>query len=405
MEKQFKELAHKTYLVGGAIRNELLGIPSADKDFVIEANEEEFRKFFPDAPKVGNEFPVFLIAGDEVALTRTERSNGNGYQDFMLTGVGVSIVDDLSRRDFSINSMAKNIVDGTIIDPFNGKHDLEQGIIRTVNNDFVKDDPLRVYRAARFAAEFEFSIEENTASIIKRDAHYIKNVNPERVYVELKKVYERCKTPSIFFKVLKDIDCLKYHFKPLYVMDKIKAGPVQFHGNNTALQHALNSFDNAKKRAYSFDVALAALFHDTGKGISKKASEGETQHHYQHEIGSYIINKQFVKQHRFTARQNELIVEFARHHMYFHQLEKIKSPLKLVRFYKKIKNKVDDMICAANTDHELNENQLKILANLRITFKETEVDIPVAVQKKGKKSVVQYVELLYVKKYKEIVNG
>lgn len=399
----FKELNHKVYVVGGAIRNKLMGLAPKDIDYVVEATQEEFEAVFPTYKRVGEGFPVYLNDnGDEIALTRQEVSNGDTYRDFVVTGVGVSIHEDLARRDFSINSIAEHFVTGEIVDPFGGVEDINNKVLRTVNDNFVKEDPTRVYRLARFVAEFDFEVEDKTAMIVVRDREHVKYVLPERVYAELKKVYERADKPSRFFSVLLGLGVLNIHFKPLYVMSRISAGPNQFHGGKSAFEHAMDSFDYAKANGYSFDVALAGLFHDTGKGVSKRAAEGENQHHYGHEIMSYAINKKFVDQHRFTAKQNEIIVTFARQHMYFHLLEKIKNPVKLVRFYKKIKKHVDEIIHAANTDHPLNAEKIEILERLKRTFKETVIDIPVHIQKRGREAIVEYVDNQYAQKYKEI---
>lgn len=396
----FKELNHKTYIVGGAVRNELLGLAPKDIDYVVEANETEYEKTFPNHQKIGKSFPVYLNDnGDEVALTRVEKSTGNSDKDFVLTACGVSITDDLARRDFSINSIAKHFVTGEIIDPFNGVEDIKNKLIRTVNDQFVVEDPNRVYRLARFVAEFGFSVEENTANIVRRDSEFVKNVEPDRVFVELKKVYDRAEKPSLFFKTLLELDILKIHFKPLYVLSKVPAGPVKYHGEKTALEHSLDAFDFAKANGFSFDIALAGLFHDTGKGVTKRELLPK---HHGHEVFSALINKQFVKQHRFTAKQNELIVVFARNHMFFHVIEEVKNPLKLVRFFKRIKKHAGEIITAANTDHPLTAAKLEVLDRLVETFKSTVVDIPKSVHDKGKESVVSFVEQCHVKRFKEL---
>ena len=216
--------------------------------------------------------------------------------------------------------------------------------------------------------------------------------------IELKKVYENSERPARFFYALYILDALHIHFKPLHLLTKISAGPVQYHAGLNAFQHSMNAFNYAKAQGYSFDVALAALFHDTGKGISKKAEDWNNQHHYKHELYSYIINKQFVKQHKFTAKQNELIVKFGRHHMYFHILETIRNPIKLIRFYKNIKKYRVEMEQAAQCDDRLTEGQLKILSNLDYTFKHTKILVPKGL---NNEAVVSFVENEYVKTYKE----
>lgn len=401
---KFKSLAPKTYLVGGAVRNILMGKEPKDLDYVIaETSEEEFRKVFPTVPKVGESFPVFLVEGDETALARIEISTGYLYTEFDAT-IGVTIEDDLGRRDFSMNSIAQNVVTGEIVDPFNGAADIKNKLIRTVNKVAFIEDSLRIYRGLRFAAEFDFQIESETKELMKEAVEYLGFVPAERVYLELEKLYSRAAKPAIFFQILREIDGLKIHFKPLYLMSKIGAGGVKYGRSNTltAFDHAMDAFNYAKAHGYSFEVALAALFHDTGKGISKKAATFEEQKHHDHEFKSYIINKQFVKQHRFTAKANNLIVSFAKLHMRFHDLTKIKHAIKLVRFYKLIKDNPEPFIQAANTDHELSAEQLKILNDLRRTFKETKIEIPVEITKKGREATIAFVEQRYVETYNAI---
>lgn len=400
----FKELSEKTYLVGGAVRNMIMGKDPKDMDYVIEqTTEEELLSVFPEAQKVGNSFPVFLINGDEVALARIENSTGEGYTDFDVVS-GVSILEDLGRRDLTINSIAKNVATGEIVDPYNGIQDIHNKVIRTINTKAFEDDSLRIYRAVRFAVEFGFEIEPETAELMKKSIHLLKAVSPERVAIELEKVYSRSETPARFFQILLELGGLQIHFKPLYVMSKIGAGGVKYGRSPklTAFDHAMDSFNYAKAHKYSFDVALAGLFHDTGKGITKKAATPEEQKHSGHEIRSYIINKQFVKQHRFSAHANELIVMFAKNHMRVHDLTKIKHAIKLVRFYKVIKNHFDEFVQAANTDHELTVEQLTVLENLRKAFKTTKIDIPVEITKKGREAVVNFVEQQYTKTYLEL---
>lgn len=132
----------KVWCVGGAVRDEIMGYEPKDCDYVVEATKEEFLKNFPNAKQVGSHFPIFLFDKDgesvEVALTRTEKSNGNGYHDFEVDKIGVSIEEDLFRRDFSINSIAKQYLTGVIVDPYGGQRDIQIGIVRTINpNSFL----------------------------------------------------------------------------------------------------------------------------------------------------------------------------------------------------------------------------------------------------------------------------
>lgn len=399
----FKELNSLCYKAGGVVRDYLLNRENQDTDYVISCSLERFREVFPDTIQIGKSFPVFLIDGNEVALTRTERCIGNNYTDYEITGIGVSLEDDARRRDITINSLYMNYETGDILDPTGcGLDDIRNKVLRATSVNSFSDDPLRILRVARFYATLDgFTIDGHTKLLMKKFAHKLADINPERIYAELCKVYEQSKYPSLFFTCLEEIGALKYHFKPLYLLSKISAGPIKYHLGFTALTHSLNAFDKAKRYGYSFDIAIAALLHDTGKGISKKAEEGKDQHHIGHEIKSYIINKQFIKQHRFTTKQNNLIVSAGRYHMYFHILDKIKNPLKLIKFYRNVKRNFDELCMVADCDHEITDAQLNIISILKETFSSTTICIPKTV--KGEDNITQYVNNCYVQRYKELL--
>lgn len=388
--------------VGGSLRNAALGRPAADIDYAAEYTREQFQAKFPEAKYTGKSFPVFLYNGDEYALTRTEESTGEKDTDFVVKEVGVPIHVDLSRRDFTINSIAKNVVTGEIIDPLGGYADIQARVLRANFPAAFIESSVRVYRMARFAAELEefgFTIEPNTLQLAREAKHLLAVIDGDRVRAELKKTYERSNRPSVFFRVLQQADCLRAHFKPLHLAQFVPAGPVQYHGDNTVLDHLLESFDRAKQKGHSFAVALASLFHDTGKVLTPKSV---LPHHYQHELRSGWINTQFVKQHRFTASEAELIVVAGKLHMDFHTLTKTKKYVKLIRFFQRIKRRADELIQVADNDHELSPEQLKILADLKRTFKETEINIPKDVLKKGNDCVKAFVEQQYAQTYKRI---
>src|SRR6267143_4935478 len=157
----------KVYLVGGAVRDKLLGLPVQDRDYVVVgATPEQMvaRGFKP----VGADFPVFLHpqTKEEYALARTERKSGRGYKGFTVYAApDVTLDDDLKRRDLTINAMAK-AEDGTLIDPFGGRRDLKEGVLRHVSEAFA-EDPVRILRVARFAARFGFRVADETMQLMK----------------------------------------------------------------------------------------------------------------------------------------------------------------------------------------------------------------------------------------------
>ena len=176
----------KAYVVGGAVRDELLGLPVQDKDYVVVGatpEELEAQGYRP----VGKDFPVFLhpVTHEEYALARTERKSGRGYKGFTVHAApDVTLEEDLRRRDLTLNAMAK-APDGTLIDPFGGKKDLEAGVLRHVSEAFA-EDPVRILRVARFAARFGFRVAEETMALMKSmvDSGEADYLVPERVWQE-----------------------------------------------------------------------------------------------------------------------------------------------------------------------------------------------------------------------------
>ncbi len=179
----------KTYLVGGAVRDELLGLPVKERDYVVVGSTPEEMERLGYKP-VGKDFPVFLHpqTHEEYALARTERKSGRGYKGFTVhASADVTLEDDLRRRDLTINAMAK-AEDGTIIDPFGGRGDLQAKRLRHVSEAFA-EDPVRILRVARFAARFGFDVAPETMALMKRmvDSGETDYLVPERVWQEFAK--------------------------------------------------------------------------------------------------------------------------------------------------------------------------------------------------------------------------
>jgi len=193
----------RAYVVGGAVRDELLGLPVQDRDYVVVGSTPEEMERLGYKP-VGKDFPVFLHpqTHEEYALARTERKSGRGYKGFTVhASPDVTLEDDLRRRDLTINAMAK-AEDGTIIDPFDGRRDLENKILRHVSDAFA-EDPVRILRTARFAARFGFEVAPETLALMKRmvNSGETDYLVPERVWQEISRgLMER--EPQRMFEVL-----------------------------------------------------------------------------------------------------------------------------------------------------------------------------------------------------------
>lgn len=204
----------KTYVVGGAVRDELLGLPVKDRDWVVvgAAPEEMLAKGFKP---VGKDFPVFLhpTTKEEYALARTERKSGRGYKGFTVHAApDVTLEDDLRRRDLTINAIAKD-EKGKLIDPFGGREDLKKGVLRHVSEAFA-EDPVRILRVARFAARFSFSIDKNTLRLMRKmvESGETDHLVAERVWQEFSKGLMEAH-PERMFQVLESAG-LKIFPKP-----------------------------------------------------------------------------------------------------------------------------------------------------------------------------------------------
>lgn len=291
---KIKEAGGNLYLVGGAIRDELLGKATHDEDYCVTGiTAEKFQEIFPEAHIRGKAFAVFDLEGKEFAMARTESKQGIGHKEFEITATPqITIEQDLARRDITINAIAKDVLTGEIIDPFNGIQDLKKKIIRATTEHF-KEDPLRVYRVARFAAQLGFEVEKSTISQMRELKDELDSLSGERVFTELSKALNT-KNPSIFFNVLRKADVLEVHFKE--IKDLIGAEqPPKYHPEGDAYNHTMLVLDMSAELTEHLDenrkleIRFSALVHDLGKGVTPKE---EYPHHYGHEnSGTELVGK------------------------------------------------------------------------------------------------------------------
>lgn len=277
---KIKDAGGRLYLVGGALRDQILNKTIHDKDYcVVGITAEKFKKLFPQSHIRGKSFEVFEIEGNEFAMARTEEKTGLGHKEFLVkTGKQITIEQDLARRDITINSIAQDVLTGKIIDPFKGTEDIKNKIIKATTEAF-KEDPLRVYRVARFAAQLQFKVEKNTLKLMNSLKKELITLSKERVFEEFKKALKTDK-PSIFFNILKEANVLEVHFKE--ISDLIGAlQPKEYHPEGDAYIHTIMVLDYASQETEDLKVRFSALVHDLGKGVTPKE---EYPHHYNHEI-------------------------------------------------------------------------------------------------------------------------
>ncbi len=311
----------KIYNVGGSVRDELLGLPVKDRDYVVVGAEPEEmvrRGYRP----VGRDFPVFLHprTREEYALARTERKTARGYRGFAVhASPEVTLEEDLARRDLTINAIAKD-ENGVIIDPFAGVADLRAGILRHVSPAF-GEDPVRVLRAARFAARFGFTVAPETMALMREivDSGEVDSLVPERVWQELSRgLMER--KPSRMFTVLRECGALA---KILPELDRLFGvpQPEQYHPEIDSGLHVMMVIDCAAERQTPLPVRYAALVHDLGKGETPAT---EWPRHIGHEERSVRLAREVSERLKAPRECGDLAALVARFHGVVHRALELK---------------------------------------------------------------------------------
>lgn len=312
----------KTYLVGGAVRDKLLGLPVKDRDWVVvgATPEQLLAKGFKP---VGRDFPVFLHpeTGEEYALARTERKSARGYKGFTFqTSTAVTLEQDLKRRDLTINAIAEDQA-GRLIDPFNGVADLKRGVLRHVSAAFV-EDPLRVLRVARFAATSGFRIAAETRALLRAisASGELDTLTPERVWAEFEKALGGGH-PARFILALRDSHALEILFPEIDILFGVPQ-PAEYHPEIDAGLHTLMSLNQAARLSADPAVRFAALLHDLGKGNTPRA---ELPRHPGHEARGARLVEQLCARYRIPRKYTELATIVARFHLDCHRARELRA--------------------------------------------------------------------------------
>ncbi len=342
------------YLVGGAVRDKLLGLPVKERDWVVLAETPESMVQQGFRP-VGKDFPVFLHprSHEEYALARTERKTAPGYKGFILhASPDVSLEQDLIRRDLTINAMAMTL-QGQLIDPYGGQLDLEKRIFRHVSPAFA-EDPVRILRVARFAARYAhlgFTLAEETRILMQSmvTAGEVDHLVPERVWAELFKALNE-KSPSAFFYTLKDCAALDKIFPEINCLFGIPQ-PEKHHPEIDTGIHTLLCLEQAALLSSSPEVRFAALVHDLGKAVSPKA---HWPHHYGHEHHGLPILEQICSRLRVPNTFKILALQVMQYHTRCHRAFELRAStltdmLAALGAYKQA-NKLPEFLLACEAD-------------------------------------------------------
>ncbi len=322
--------ALKIYCVGGAVRDQLLGLAVQDHDWVVVGGTPEdmvARGYKP----VGKDFPVFLHPDthEEYALARTERKISRGYKGFdVYAAPEVTLEQDLSRRDFTINAIAL-AADGSLIDPYNGVADLRAGILRHVSPAF-SEDPVRILRAARFAARFGFTIAPDTL-LLMRDMVSSGEVDAlvaERVWQELARGMME-DAPSRFFITLRACDALAKILPEVNALFGVPQPP-KYHPEIDCGIHTMMVIDDAARHRYALEVRFAALTHDLGKATTPKDI---LPRHIGHEMRSVALVKSLSQRLRAPSECRDLALLTARYHGDIHRAQELRAETVIKLFH------------------------------------------------------------------------
>ena len=344
----------KIYRVGGAVRDKLLNYPSCENDWVVVGSSPKEMTKLGYQP-VGNDFPVFINTdtGEEYALARTERKSGVGYQGFTFhTASDISLEDDLIRRDLTINAMAED-VDGTIIDPYGGRKDLNSKVLRHVSGAFI-EDPLRVLRVARFAARYHhlgFTIAPETEELMKAMVNRgeLSHLVAERVWKEIDRALCE-KSPDIFIRTLRDCGGLAVLLPEVDRLFGV-AQRADYHPEIDTGIHTLMALQQAAILTDKSAIRFAVLVHDLGKGITP---DHILPSHSGHEARGLSLVKAVCDRLRVPNEHRQLAMIVTEFHLLCHKALELPPAtlLTLLKTVGAIKSsiKLDDFLTCCTAD-------------------------------------------------------
>jgi tRNA nucleotidyltransferase (CCA-adding enzyme) len=315
----------KAYLVGGAVRDGLLGLPVRERDWVVVgATPQEML----DAgyAQVGRDFPVFLHphTKEEYALARTERKSGRGYTGFVVhADPEVTLEEDLRRRDLTVNAIARD-ENGDLVDPYGGCRDLDNRILRHVSDAFV-EDPLRVLRVARFAARFAhlgFTVAEETIALMRAIVSQgeLAYLPAERIWVETERALGE-RAPQVFVRVLRDCGALAALLPEVDALFGVPQKP-EYHPEIDTGRHQLLVLEQAARLSGDSQVVFAALMHDLGKGVTP---EHILPGHSGHEAAGLPLVAAVCERLKVPNAHRQLALTVCEHHLNCHRVRELRG--------------------------------------------------------------------------------
>ena len=318
MNSFFEQAGFEAYLVGGAVRDMLMNKPASDWDVATNATPEQvmsvFRKVIPTGIEHGTVTVIFQGEHIEVTTFRTEADYSDGRHPDSVE-YAATIEEDLSRRDFTMNAIAVNLRDGSVVDPFGGKDDIKKKLIRCVGDPLERfsEDGLRPVRALRFAAQLGFQIEAKTLEAIPKRLDVTEKVALERFHDELLKML-KSPVPSIGLRLMEETGVMK-----IFLPELLSCRGVEQKGfhNFDVLDHLYYSCDGTDKDKP--EVRLAALFHDIGKPSVRALGKDGVYTLYQHEAASAKMAQKILDRLHFSRQTTTYVCHLIAQHMFFYE--------------------------------------------------------------------------------------
>ena len=316
------EQGGRTFYVGGFVRDALIHRENKDVDIEVHGISpkclEEVLDSLGERMVIGESFGIFGLKGYslDIAMPRKEEVRGQGHKDFdIFVDPFIGTESAARRRDFTFNALMQDVLTGEIVDHFGGVADLKAGILRHVNDQSFAEDPLRVLRAAQFAARFDFRVAAETVSLCSR--MQLQHLPQERIEGELKKALLKAEKPSVFFEVLREMDQLDHWFPEVKALIGVPQNP-RYHSEGDVWTHTMMVLDEAAKlrhrAANPFWFMLAALTHDFGKAVCTEEKDG-VLHAYLHEIKGLPLAETFLRRITRETKLIEYVLNLVEYHM------------------------------------------------------------------------------------------
>ena len=355
--RRVSEKGGRTFYVGGFVRDALIHRENKDVDIEVHGISpkclEEILDSLGQRMTIGESFGIFGLKGYslDIAMPRKEEARGQGHKDFdIFVDPFIGTEAAARRRDFTFNALMQDVLTDEIVDHFGGVEDLKSGVLRHVNDKSFAEDPLRVLRAAQFAARFEFRVAEETIALCSRME--LQHLPRERIEGELKKALLKAEKPSIFFEALREMNQLDHWFPEVKALIGVQQNP-KYHSEGDVWTHTMMVLDEAarlrERTANPYWFMLSALTHDFGKAVCTEEKDG-VLHAYQHEINGLPLAETFLRRITHETKLIEYVLNMVEYHMKPNTVAGARSAKKVTTRMFDLSVDPEGLICIALAD-------------------------------------------------------